>query len=198
MNSLPNFFPTWRRRLWFCFFASLAVAAGGVIGSGLTVLAFSRSHFPAPQKPEQMAVNMLERMDSLFETSSEEKHAIRKIIERNMNEVKRIRQNSFEQIRAEFDLMQAEVGKVLGSERAATWEKFLADQRKRREERMEKTGEQPTLEQRGGNMRRAGNGRRNAPPPEQKTQDDTEIPAATSEESTASPNENEIPLETPK
>lgn len=109
--------------------AVLAVMAGSVIGSGLTIITMRYSMFPRPPHPDAVATTLLERMASLFEMTEDETGRVREIIDRRMKEVKRIRQVSFDEIRGQFDGMRLELAEVLGTQRAEAWETFLRKQR---------------------------------------------------------------------
>ncbi|MGL4942390.1 MAG: hypothetical protein ACRC46_04280 [Thermoguttaceae bacterium] len=128
MTSPTN---SWRRRLLMTALALLAVVAGSVIGSGLTIITMRNAMFPRPPHPDVVASTLLERMSSLFDMTDDETGRVREIIDRRMKEVKRIRQVSFDEIRQQFDSMRKELSDVLGTQRAEAWETFLRDQRQR-------------------------------------------------------------------
>ncbi len=134
------------RRYWKALaLLTLAVFAGVVIGVGGTVLYFQKKMHWVPPRPDAIAGAMLERMQSLVNVNPQEGEQLKGIINSHMREVEEVRKGSFREIRGVCKRMDAEVAKVLGSDRAKIWEldkeKRAAERRQRHESKAKAHGD---------------------------------------------------------
>lgn len=126
-----------RRRLFLSLGGIVLFGAGVVIGAGLTVLYFKNSVRPKPPEPEEFMERLMTRMNSTINLSADEDKRVRGIVQDNMQEVKRIRRESSDNIRGCFDEMRTELEGILGPERSERWEVELY---KNKPERRRKPG----------------------------------------------------------
>jgi|GEM_PF-3394236 hypothetical protein len=126
-----------RGKLFLSLGGIVLFGAGTIIGAGLTVLYFKNSVRPKPPEPEEFMERLMTRMNNTINLSADEDRQVRDIVQDNMQEVKRIRRESSDNIRGCFDEMRNELEKVLGPERSERWEEELY---KNRPERKRKPG----------------------------------------------------------
>ncbi len=114
-----------RSKLFLSIGGIVLFAAGLIIGASLTVLYFKNSVRPKPPEPEEFIERLMTRMNNTITLSPEEDKQVRNIVQDNMQEVKRIRRESSDNIRGCFDEMRNELETILGPERSELWEAEL-------------------------------------------------------------------------
>ena len=113
----------------------LALVAGMIIGGGAVVLHFRKGMFPTPPRPEEVGEQMFKRLSNTVELNEDEKTKARERIMQCMIRVKSIRDDSFQEMKGEFDALREELGAMLGPERGKAWEeenKRFMERRKHR------------------------------------------------------------------
>lgn len=125
-----------RSKLFLSLGGVVLFGAGLVIGAGLTVLYFKNSVRPKPPEPEEFIERLMTRMNSTINLSADEDKRVRIIVQDNMQEVKRIRRESSDNIRGCFDEMRNELEGILGPERSERWEAELFKNKPERRRKM--------------------------------------------------------------
>lgn len=114
----------WRTYLVAAVCLFLALAAGVVIGVGGTIIYFKRRDF-TPPPPDRLGKTILDNLKATVDLSAAENDRISAMVEARMLEVERLRRESLDRIRGEFDDMRDDIDDVLGPDRSAKWEEYV-------------------------------------------------------------------------
>ena len=133
-NRLPPRARARRRPLFWALAAVACVAAGIVIGAGSSFLYFSRGGGPTRPNSGELVDRIIERLDKTVSLTGSEKTRCHDIVSRHMDEVNRIRRESFSDIRSQFDGMRDDISVVIGSQRAEKWDEEIRRSWPRREQ----------------------------------------------------------------
>ncbi len=109
------------RTLLWTVIGLACVAAGIVIGASIAVIFVRNNFMPRPPEPQEMTQRILEHMDRVASLSPEEKEKITALVSVHMEEIQRIRKNSFAAIGKEFTDMRSEVREIIGQQRYDKW-----------------------------------------------------------------------------
>lgn len=123
-----------------------ALIAGIAIGVSSTLMYF-KNKFPRKRPTtEEVAQGILERMEKSVALTPDEHDKIAGIIKFHMNEVDRVRKESFNVLFDEMDKMSDNIAEILGPERNDVWEadkdKHFGEERKKYHRRKQRHKEE--------------------------------------------------------
>ncbi len=126
----PAALPPRRRRRWPAVLLALVLLlAGGVIGSGLTLLVAVRQVRERIVHPELFPPRATARLKSKLDLSDQQAEQVLEILTARQANIQALRREVQPNVEAELDAVRDEVSAVLNAEQAATWQHWLDDKR---------------------------------------------------------------------
>lgn len=129
----------WKKRILIGVVAAGLVVSGMIIGGGSIVMRMRRSHFATAMPPQSIGRELYGVVNWHAKLDEVQKEELRSAIDARIQVMERIRENSNNEIRKEFEGMRDDVAKLLRPDDAAEWnkkinrylEKFAPERRKR-------------------------------------------------------------------
>jgi len=122
--------PAHRRRarpyLWPILIGVAVFLLGAVFGAGLSMVLWNK-HYPPKHMlpPEGMAASIVERLTGELGLSAEQEGQMLEILTRHLEVIKGLRDESFKEMQGQFELMEAEVERILSEEQAQRWREHI-------------------------------------------------------------------------
>jgi len=111
-----------RRRRWLTvLLAMILLVSGGIIGSGVTIFVVHRVILHRLHHPEEFPAIAANRLRRHLDLTDEQTQSAETIFRNRLAAVHDIRREFHPQLKAEFDLIQKEIGGILNPEQAELW-----------------------------------------------------------------------------
>jgi len=112
-----------KRRLWVSVLLWFVILGSGfVIGAGATLIAIRNGVLHRIHHPDEIPPRVAARLQRDLDLSDEQTQQVAEILRRRQMALQSIRRQWQPQVEQQLDLLQEEVGEVLGEEQQEKWE----------------------------------------------------------------------------
>jgi Spy/CpxP family protein refolding chaperone len=123
---------------WKPILLLIGIFLAGLVSGGLLTAHFGREWLSGRASPEQWATIHLKKLAERLELKPEQVEQIRPIVKRDMDELRRIRNQSMTESRSIFDRMQRDIAEKLTPEQKKEFEVYNRERREHLQKFMQK------------------------------------------------------------